>query len=172
MKSSASGRTVSPTRLVSSRNITSTISEENSAASTFRASLSSNRVKSSAFSPKTGLPDLESITVTESRLAPEASSAHRSVRIQNLFFNANLHPGIEFGNLRDGDLLAILNTFDDLCVRPETIADFDLPRLDGIVLNQIDFVRAEYVIDGPRRYQLDGIELVGADTSLGVGARF
>src|SRR6185369_10774790 len=132
MKSSATGRTISPARPVSSRSITSTMSLEYSAASAFRASLSSQRVKSSAFSPKTGLPDFASTTVTDTRLAAAEGSALRSARIQSLVFNLNLHSRIEPGYLGGCYTLAILYAFDDLCVVSEAIADLDVPGFDDI----------------------------------------
>src|SRR5437660_10519580 len=128
--SSATGRTISPARLVSSRNITSTISEEYSAASAFRASLSSHSVKSSAFSPRTGLLDFASTTVTDTLFAAAAGSAQRIVRIQNLLLNLYLHSRIEAGDLRGRDPLAILNTFDDFGVVTEAVADLHVAGFD------------------------------------------
>src|SRR5438034_7242195 len=121
--SSATGRTISPARLVSSRNITSTMSELYSAASALRASLSSHRVKSSAFSPRTGLLDFASTTVTDTLLAAADGSAHRIVRIQNLLLNLYLHSRVKTGDLRDRDTLAILNAFDDFGVVTEAVPD-------------------------------------------------
>src|SRR6266446_6014242 len=119
MKSSATGRTISPTRLVSSSSITSTMSEENSAASTLRASLSSNRVKSSAFKPSAGLPDLASTTVTETRLAAASGSAPSSARTNRLVFNFDLHARVEPGDLGGGDTIAFADTVHDFGVGPE-----------------------------------------------------
>src|SRR5712692_5393504 len=170
--SSATGRTISPTRLVSSRNITSTISEEYSAASAFRASLSSHKVKSSAFSPRTGLLDFASTTVTDTLLAAAAGSAHRIARIHNLLLNLNPHSRIETGDLRGSDPLAILNAFDDLGVVTEAVADLDVAGFDQIALDDVDLVRAEHVVDGAGRYQLDQVHFIGVDAGLGVGAGF
>src|SRR5262245_36488564 len=170
--SSATGRTISPARLVSSRNITSTMSEEYSAASAFRASLSSQRVKSPAFSPRTGLLDFASTTVTDTLFAAAAGSAHKIVKIQNLLLNLNPHPRIETGDLRSGDTLVILNTFDDLGVVPEAIANFDIAGLDQNSLDDIDLVRAEHVVDRSGLYQLDQVHLIGVDAGPGVGAGF
>src|SRR6476659_1732018 len=153
MKSSATGRTISPARLVSSRNITSTMSVEYSAASAFRASLSSQRVKSSAFSPKTGLPDFASTTVTDTRLAAAEGSALRSARIQNLVLNLNLHSCIEPCHLGRSDTLAILYAFDDLRVVSEAIADLDIPGFDDVALDDVNLVRSEHIVDRQRGYQ-------------------
>src|SRR5882762_7349916 len=135
--SSATGRTISPARLVSSRNIASTISEVYSAASAFRASLSSHRVKSSAFSPRTGLLDFASTTVTDTLLAAAAGSTHRVVRIQNLLLNLNLHSRIETGHLRGSDTLAILNAFDYFGVVTEAVADLHVACFDQIALDDV-----------------------------------
>src|SRR5262245_39068036 len=170
--SSATGRTISPARLVSSRNITSTMSEEYSAASAFRASLSSQRVKSPAFSPRTGLLDFASTTVTDTLFAAAAGSAHRIVRIQNLLLNLNPHSRIETGDLRGGDALAILKAFDDFGVVSEAVADLDVARLDQIALDDVDLVRAEHVVDRSSRYQLDQVHFIGMDAGLGIGAGF
>src|SRR6267378_1856879 len=141
-KSSATGRTVSPTRLVSNNNITSTMSLENSAASAFRASLSSYRVNSSAFNPKAGLPDFASTTVTETRFAAATGKAQSSAAIQNLILNFDLHPRIEPCYLGRGHMFSILDAIHDFRIGSETVADLDLPGFDRICVDHINFIRA------------------------------
>src|SRR5437879_4218554 len=131
------------------------MSLENSAASAFRASLSSYRVNSSAFNPKAGLPDFASTTVTETRLAAPAGKAHSSAAIQNLILNFDLHPRVEPRNLGRCHFLSVLDALHDFGIGSETVADLDLPGFDRISMDNIDLIYAEHVIDGKRGYQPD-----------------
>src|SRR6185503_7912895 len=127
-----------PTRLVSSRNITSTGSEENSADSTFRTSLSSRTVKSSAFRSDTTLPDFASMTVTDMRLAakPGKALAHSATaQAMPLLLDTNLRSGIEPRHLRRSDLLAFLDARSNLGIRSEPVADLDILRFDDAIFD-------------------------------------